>query len=60
MTTLNSEISAALKTPELQDKLKAIGFSPVGNSPATFTADLAKESAMWGKIIREAKIEATP
>ena len=57
---LNAEIVAALQTPEFQDKLKAIGFAPVGNSSAIFATDLAKESAMWGKVIRDAKIEATP
>ncbi|MCA0405366.1 MAG: tripartite tricarboxylate transporter substrate binding protein [Proteobacteria bacterium] len=57
---LNSEIRNALQAPELRAKLQGVGFDTVGTSPDEFATQIAKESAIWGKIIREAKIEASP
>ena len=55
---LHREVVAVLQTPEVRERLIAMGLEVVGNSPAEFTEYLRGESVKWGKIIRDAKIRA--
>lgn len=43
-------------TEDAKQKLAAIGFSPIGDTPAEFTAFLRGEDEKWGKVIRDAGI----
>jgi len=57
---LNAEVRAALADPETAAKLKAVGFQPEGSSPEAFGALIRSDAEAWGKVIRDAKIEANP
>ncbi len=56
---LNTEINAALKSPEVQDRFARLGAVPAPpNTPAQFAALVAADSARWGRIIQDRKITA--
>jgi tripartite-type tricarboxylate transporter receptor subunit TctC len=55
---LAREIAAILRTPEVRDQLVAMGLDVVASTPAEFADYNAAESKKWGKIIRDAKIQA--
>jgi len=42
----------------LKERLLALGFEPVGNTPQEFAAQLAIEVEKWTKVIRAAKLKA--
>jgi tripartite-type tricarboxylate transporter receptor subunit TctC len=50
-------LAADLKRPETVAKFKAIGIVAQSDTPAQFRAFIASESAKWGKVIQQAKIE---
>ena len=50
---INADLVKALKTPELQERLFAVGAEAVGSTPASFGAFLQKETARWEKVLRE-------
>lgn len=50
-------LAADLKRPETVAKFKAIGIVAQSDTPAEFRAFIAAESAKWGKVIKQAKIE---
>src|SRR5262245_43358 len=54
---LYREISRILLLPEIKDRLATIGFTPVGNTPEEFSAQLRRDIARWAKVIREAGIK---
>jgi tripartite-type tricarboxylate transporter receptor subunit TctC len=47
----------ALKSPDVIEKLEAIGFEPVGNSPEAFRELIKADAAKWRDIIRRANIK---
>ncbi|MFZ4709043.1 MAG: tripartite tricarboxylate transporter substrate binding protein [Zwartia sp.] len=55
---VNAAVNRALKTAELQVKLKQQGFVTVGGSPAEFAAWLPAEITKWAKVIKDANIKA--
>jgi len=56
VNVLGGTINAALKTPEMQQRLARIGADPVGGSPASFSAFLQRDVNTWSKVIRDAGI----
>ena len=54
---LYREISRIVLLPEIKDRLATIGYTPVGNTPEEFSAQLRRDIARWGKVIREAGIK---
>ena len=50
---INADIVKALKTPELQDRLIAIGAEAVGSTPEEFDSFLRKETVRWEKVLRQ-------
>lgn len=55
---LNRAIAEVLKTPEVRAALEAQGARPIGNSPAELAAVIAADLARWGKVVRDAGIQA--
>jgi tripartite-type tricarboxylate transporter receptor subunit TctC len=54
---LHRRVVQILVQPDTRQKLAAIGFSPIGDTPAQFTAFLKAENAKWSKVITEAGIK---
>lgn len=56
---LNSEINAALQSPEVKERFARLGAVPAPpNTPGQFAALVAADSARWGRIIRDRRITA--
>jgi tripartite-type tricarboxylate transporter receptor subunit TctC len=53
-----SEISRMAAAPDVRERLEALGFAPVANTPAEFGERLKAEMAKWGKVVRDANIHA--
>jgi tripartite-type tricarboxylate transporter receptor subunit TctC len=50
---LNAEIAAIMKLPDVAERLVTSGAEPVSGPPNELRDLLARESAVWGKLIRE-------
>jgi tripartite-type tricarboxylate transporter receptor subunit TctC len=55
---MNEELTKALKTPAVADKLSAQGLDIVSSSAAQMDAFLRVEIDRWGKVVRDNKIRA--
>ncbi|MGQ0522437.1 MAG: Bug family tripartite tricarboxylate transporter substrate binding protein [Betaproteobacteria bacterium] len=55
---VHAEVVKALNSPDVRDKLVAMGSDPVGSTPEQFQAFIRKEHARWGKVIRDNNIRA--
>ena len=55
---LHREIVKLIALSDVKDKLAALGFEPVGNSPDEFAAQIKRELPKWAKVVREANIKA--
>ena len=53
ISRINADLVKALRTPELQERLFAVGADAVGGTPDEFGVFLRQESARWGKLLRE-------
>jgi tripartite-type tricarboxylate transporter receptor subunit TctC len=49
---LNAEINEIMKGPEVQQKIKSIGFDPIQKSPAETEDYFKSEVATWGRMVR--------
>jgi tripartite-type tricarboxylate transporter receptor subunit TctC len=54
---LNAEIRKLVALPDVKEKLLALGFAAVANTPAEFGDRIRTESAKWSKVINDAKIK---
>lgn len=54
---LNVELVKIVKTPDIQNRLRTLGLTPTGTSPAALTAGMASDHAHWGKLIRDMGIK---
>jgi tripartite-type tricarboxylate transporter receptor subunit TctC len=54
---LNAEMVRALATPDLRERILAMGADPVGNTPEEYTAFVQNEITKWGKVIKAAGIK---
>jgi tripartite-type tricarboxylate transporter receptor subunit TctC len=55
---LNQAINQALGDPDLRKRLTDMGFNLIGGTSEQFGQTLAKETATWRKVIKEARIPA--
>jgi tripartite-type tricarboxylate transporter receptor subunit TctC len=55
---LNAEIVRIINTPEMQERLAALAFTPVGDTRAQFSRFIQSEIAKWGKAVRESGARA--
>ena len=56
VTLLNREIVKILDQPAMKERLVALGYEPVGNTPDEYAAQLRTEIPKWAKVIRSAGI----
>jgi len=54
---LNSEIRAALTTPEVRERALSAGAEPFPTSPEEFAAIIRDETKKWGEVVRTAGIK---
>jgi tripartite-type tricarboxylate transporter receptor subunit TctC len=54
---LHKEIAAVVKRPEVVERLIGLGIEPEGNTPAQFRAQIEREVATWGKVIKAANVQ---
>jgi tripartite-type tricarboxylate transporter receptor subunit TctC len=55
---LHDLVVAALALPDVKEKLAAIGYVPIGNSPEQCAAFFQAEMTKWGPIIKAAGLRA--
>jgi len=55
---LHREIVKIVALPDVQEKLAALGFVAIADTPAEFAARLHAEFAKWAKVIKDAGIKA--
>lgn len=55
---LHDMIVASLATPDVKDKLAAMAYVPIGNSPEECEAFFKAEMTKWSKVIKDAGLKA--
>jgi tripartite-type tricarboxylate transporter receptor subunit TctC len=58
IAALHRLIVAGLAQPDVKDKLAAMAYVPIGNTPEETTAFFKGEMAKWGKVIKDAGLKA--
>src|SRR5712672_3034933 len=53
---LSREIAKSVARPEVRERIVALGFKPVANTPDEFTARIKLEMEKWGKVVRDANL----
>jgi tripartite-type tricarboxylate transporter receptor subunit TctC len=53
---LQREIAKAVAQPDVQEKLSALGFIPVANTPEEFGKRMKLEIEKWAKVVQAAKL----
>ena len=54
---LQRETAKALKAPDVNERLRAAGLDPVGNTPEEHAAQLRADLERWAKVAKTAKIK---
>jgi tripartite-type tricarboxylate transporter receptor subunit TctC len=54
---LRRSVVKMIALPDVKQRLAAVGFVPVGDTPEEFAAFLKAEDAKWGKVIRDGNIK---
>jgi tripartite-type tricarboxylate transporter receptor subunit TctC len=54
---LNRATVKVMATPEMREKLAAIGLEPMGGTPAEFAAVIRAEAPYWERLIKEAGVK---
>jgi tripartite-type tricarboxylate transporter receptor subunit TctC len=53
---IREKVVKIIAMPDVKEKLAAVGFIPIGDTPDEFNAYLKAESEKWGNVIRDGKI----
>jgi tripartite-type tricarboxylate transporter receptor subunit TctC len=53
VSRMNLELVKALRNPELQERLFAVGAEAAGTTPAEFATFLEKQTEQWSKVLKE-------
>lgn len=53
---LNEAINAVLKSPDVREKLAALGATPLGGTPEEFAAVIKSDTARFAQVVKDAKI----
>lgn len=57
VSTIHNEVVKALKSPEVAQRLEALGTEAVGSDPETFHRVLSAEVARWRRVIQESGLD---
>ena len=57
VTLLNGEITKAISTPEMKDRMASEGLDPVGGPPSQFGEVLKRDVPKWTKVVKDANIK---
>jgi tripartite-type tricarboxylate transporter receptor subunit TctC len=55
---LSTAIASAIKAPEVNERLLAIGLEPVGSTPDELASRVAKDTAMWATVVKASGFRA--
>lgn len=55
---LNTEIARILQSPEMKERLAAMGATPGGGSPEQFASYIRSETEKWAKVVKAANLKA--
>jgi len=55
---LHEAIADVIALPDMRERLTALGFDPIGSTPAEFAARIKWEIERWARVIRAAGIKA--
>jgi len=55
---VNAELNRILENPEVRARFADLGYVPVGGKPEVLTKRIERDYALFGKLIRDAKIKA--
>ena len=58
VTLLNAAIAKFMRTPDMAEKLAAIGAEPETTTPEDYSARIRADTVKWTKVIRDAKLTA--
>jgi tripartite-type tricarboxylate transporter receptor subunit TctC len=58
MTRLTAELNATLTDPVVKDKLRVLGIESAPTSSATFDAEIKRDLARYGAVVKAANIKA--
>jgi len=50
-------VVAVLDTPDMKERLFAIGFEPIGNTPEEFAATIKRDIERWTEVGQRAGIK---
>ncbi len=53
---LQRQVARIVALPDVKERLTALGFEPVADTPEQFGALIKVEMAKWGRVVREANI----
>jgi tripartite-type tricarboxylate transporter receptor subunit TctC len=54
---LNGQVAQVLAMPEVKERLATIGFEAAPTTPQGFAKHIEAESALWGRVVRDAQIK---
>jgi tripartite-type tricarboxylate transporter receptor subunit TctC len=58
VTRLNTELNAILSDPEVKEKLNGMGITAAPGTPESFGAELNRDLAKYGPVVKAAGIKA--
>jgi tripartite-type tricarboxylate transporter receptor subunit TctC len=50
---LNVELSKIMKMPDIHERMTALGWDPITNTPEQFTAQIKAELAIWADVVKK-------
>lgn len=54
---ISEDINAALKSPELRERMAGVGMEPAGDTPEQFDAYIKQEIEKWAPVVKEAGLK---
>jgi tripartite-type tricarboxylate transporter receptor subunit TctC len=54
---LSEAFRAGVTHPDVQDRLRGLGFEPIGGSPSDYAANIASETEKWARVVRQANVK---
>jgi tripartite-type tricarboxylate transporter receptor subunit TctC len=57
VSRLNQALESILKQPDMLERMRTDGMDPVGSTPGEFARVIARDIAMWSKVVKAGKIK---